>query len=153
MTGRGRRIKGKVGEYLVRDILRRMMYVDAVRVPLSGASEGFKGDVLFTDDREVKRTIEVKSRKASFTSLYTKYNNTTRIHDRLGLITITALEPSLRSRLTRLVEPESYKMFHRRFETLFKLKQESDYLVVKDNNKPPLLVLFHGQLPLQDFMS
>lgn len=67
--GRASRQKGMRGEYVLRDHLRSLGK-DAVRVPLSGASEGFKGDVVIQSTGE---TFEMKSRKCSFGTIYSAY--------------------------------------------------------------------------------
>ena len=44
--------------------------LEARRVPLSGAAEGFKGDVLITDARGKMWTVECKVRSRGFSRLY-----------------------------------------------------------------------------------
>lgn len=68
MSGRKSRNKGRRGEYGVRDYLREQGW-EADRVPLSGASQGFKGDIRARkDNKEI--TIEVKVRAGGFDILY-----------------------------------------------------------------------------------
>lgn len=68
MNGRGRRLKGKRAEYEVRDYFRERGY-ESLRVPLSGASEGYKGDVVLSKNGR-SLCAEVKSRKDEFASIY-----------------------------------------------------------------------------------
>lgn len=145
MGGRMSRNKGKRLEYAIRDHLRSLGFPDAVRVPLSGASEGFKGDVLYTDHQGKKITIEAKSRKAGFTTLYKKFVNTVIEHPDLGGISVYNFEEinaySLNYIACSVIEdltPREEGIFN----TLYLLKQEADMLIVKDNNKPMLLVMF-----------
>jgi len=68
MAGNSSRIKGYGGEKEVERKLKEAG-LEAKRVPLSGAVEGFWGDVVFNvDGREM--TGEVKRRKAGFSKLY-----------------------------------------------------------------------------------
>lgn len=69
--------KGNRAEYLLRDTLRRQGY-EADRVPLSGASQGFKGDLRVSKEG-VEYTIEVKSRKDQFKKIYSLYEKHKRL--------------------------------------------------------------------------
>lgn len=141
MSGQMSRNKGKRAEYLVRDFLRKMGYADAVRVPLSGASEGFKGDVVFTNHSGKKITIEVKSRQNSFSTVYKKYVDKTIHHPTLGIISV--YRATLDDVFTEEVDVES-KRDAGVFETLYKLMAGADFLAIKDNNKQLLFVEFEG---------
>ncbi len=66
---RKERRKGYRGEHQLVKKLKKAG-INAVRVPLSGASEGFKGDVIVEINGE-KFTAEVKLRKTGFKQLYT----------------------------------------------------------------------------------
>ena len=44
--------------------------LDAKRVPLSGACEGFKGDVVVCNEWDDETSIELKTRAAAFKQLY-----------------------------------------------------------------------------------
>jgi len=68
MSGLKSRRKGMRVEYLVRDALRAEGFV-ADRVPASGASQGFKGDIRAIRDGKTY-LLEVKARKDSFTKVY-----------------------------------------------------------------------------------
>lgn len=69
MSGRMSRAKGRRGEYEIRDLARTAGF-EADRVPLSGASQGFKGDVRVTDPAGKIQYVEVKIRADSFKSIY-----------------------------------------------------------------------------------
>ena len=68
MPGRASRNKGARFERLIVDLLRSYA-LDAYRIPLSGASRGFKSDVELRLGSQ-KLTLEAKSRKSGFTFLY-----------------------------------------------------------------------------------
>ncbi len=63
--GKREQRKGKRVEYQVRDAFREMGF-KCYRVPSSGNSEGFKGDLVL----EETLVVEVKARKSSFKTLY-----------------------------------------------------------------------------------
>jgi len=70
MAGKFSRDKGGRSERDLVNILKGLGY-DAKRVPLSGASTGFKGDVLFKrPDDTVWQTIEAKVRAKGFKQIY-----------------------------------------------------------------------------------
>lgn len=68
MGGRFSRNKGRRVEYEIRDQIAALGY-KVVRVPLSGASQGFKGDLEVTMHNN-KIYGEVKARKDQFKSIY-----------------------------------------------------------------------------------
>lgn len=63
--GKREQRKGKRVEYQVRDAFREMGF-KCYRVPSSGNSQGFKGDLILEETFKV----EVKARKDSFRTLY-----------------------------------------------------------------------------------
>lgn len=70
--GKFSRDKGKRNEYLVRDIFREHGW-EADRVPSSGAAEGFKGDIRVRPPWGIppmSQLVEVKARKRAFTKVY-----------------------------------------------------------------------------------
>lgn len=67
--GKFSRDKGRRAEYHLRDYAISLGFT-AVRVPLSGASQGFKGDLHIKDKNSTTLVIEAKSRKDSFKVLY-----------------------------------------------------------------------------------
>ncbi len=69
MSGLKSRRKGTRVEYLVRDALRTEGFT-ADRVPASGASQGFKGDIHASKNGKT-HIIEVKSRQGAFSKAYT----------------------------------------------------------------------------------
>lgn len=68
MGGKYSRDKGRRGEYSVRDELRAGGFV-ADRVPLSGASAGFKGDIRASKNGRTY-VFEVKCRATGFKAVY-----------------------------------------------------------------------------------
>lgn len=69
MSGKFSRSKGRRGEYAARDLLRTLGY-ECDRVPLSGASQGYKGDLRFSKDGK-EYLAEVKVRKpGAFKHIY-----------------------------------------------------------------------------------
>jgi Holliday junction resolvase len=145
--GKMSRNKGRRSEYIVRDLLRVHGHRDAVRVPLSGASEGFKGDVVYTAPDGSRMTIEVKSRKASFKTLYERYKNTVIHHPVYGAICVFEWGENV---ILKEVMPANNRDI-KRFETLYALKAGADLLAIKDNGKEVLFIeweMDHGVLPL-----
>lgn len=141
MGGRMSRNKGKRAEYLVRDYLRSIGFTDAVRVPLSGASEGFKGDVVFTNKQGKKFTVEVKSRASAFKTIYEHYVNKIVLHPSLGTIVVYNTQDDPNGIFTDEVDVRNQRDF-KQFETLNDLRQGADILAIKDNNKPILFIEF-----------
>lgn len=68
MGGRASRSKGKRGEYGLRDYLRAKGF-ESHRVPSSGASQGFKGDVTAVKEGQTL-LFEMKCRAAAFGAIY-----------------------------------------------------------------------------------
>ena len=66
--GRFSRQKGIRNELKLRDEFRKLGY-ESLRIPLSGAQAGYKGDVKFCKDGKTL-IAECKARKCSFTKLY-----------------------------------------------------------------------------------
>lgn len=73
MGGKASRVKGMRAEYLLRDYFRALGW-EAERVPLSGASNAMKGDVVIKKDGK-EHFIEVKSRRDQFKMLYVLYED------------------------------------------------------------------------------
>lgn len=73
MGGRASRQKGMRREYQLRDLLRLHGWTNAHRVPASGASQGFKGDVTAEHPKHGHKKFEVKSRKGTFDKIYQLY--------------------------------------------------------------------------------
>lgn len=150
MSGRYSRNKGRRGEYALRDHLRALGF-EAIRVPLSGASEGYKGDVVATRGEETI-TFELKCRKNAFSKLYWFANQANMpsgiVAADYNLISITTsptktnhyldmtkllltIDPSIRKQVVRAVG---------QMVSLEKLKGTCDVLVVKDDRKPFLFL-------------
>lgn len=148
------RRKGRRVEYVIRDWLRERGF-DAVRVPLSGASEGFKCDIVATKDA-LTHTFEVKSRTNSFKTIYSIYYKE-RGEDGVwrgklpeGLVAISNDFESI------IHTGQSQYFFDaaagaaigrrntlKRLWNLNRLLGEAQYLVIKDNNKAPLFIRYY----------
>ena len=156
--GKFSRDKGRRNEYLLRDHLRRLGF-DAVRVPLSGASEGFKGDVIAKKDGLVY-SFELKSRQDNFKLIYQLYDmnkedgvlrlyypdteetvvlstdfTTFELIDKYEILPIYRFTTSPTILNTK---PRTFE----KLRNLKMLKEDSDFLVVKDNNKPLLFIKY-----------
>ena len=153
--GKSQRDKGMRNEYLLRDQLRRFGYT-ADRVPASGASQGFKGDVRFTKGDQ-SFLAEAKARKCSYTSLYALFaaHFAHSKDDTLKLVTDDGQLINLSSSPIGALEPGgvyeyAYNLpwyaFHkkavRRLGTLKKLAKDCDMLAIKDDNRPFLYLRF-----------
>lgn len=154
------RSKGQRSERnLVQDLKR--YGIEALRVPLSGMQQGFKGDVIATLENGLKVNFEVKSRRNSYGSLYTLYwANLAKNKEDVMYIAIPGSSAHLCVRISTspfgIMEPnmgtymvssrhnlyEEHKKAFRRLETLSKLQATSDVLVLKDNNKPFLYLRY-----------
>lgn len=153
------RNKGRRGEYLVRDHLKACGY-DAVRVPLSGASQGFKGDVIAYIPGKEELTFEVKLRKNTFQRIYKFYDFMTR--DKPFRFTPREPDPKLAYAASMskhpvdlitetddttyrlLTEPEmkEHKRAIRQIGKLRELVKDADILVIKDDHKPLLYIRY-----------
>ena len=71
--GKPSRDKGKRLEYSLRDHLREAGY-KADRVPMSGAAQGFKGDIKFSKDGKTY-LAELKGRKDEYKRIYALFDN------------------------------------------------------------------------------
>lgn len=144
MGGKFSRSKGIRGELALRDYLRERGY-DAFRVPLSGASEGYKGDVVASKDGKII-TFELKCRKESYTKIYEL------VREVFG-----GIMNSSRSQL--MVVSDRWEDIDRAVEGVFihhpkydktlnklvKMKEllgTADILVLKDDRKPFLFVRY-----------
>lgn len=146
MSGRASRRKGKSNEYLVRDHLRSLGY-EANRVPSSGASQGFKGDVVATKEGK-SLIIEVKSRKNSFKTLYdalgrSKKDTVSVWYQGVGI----ALSNSLSGALDAYIfdawrEEDLLKQTANKLLNMSKLLGKADVLIVKDDYKPLLFIRY-----------
>lgn len=75
MSGLKSRRKGRTAEYAIRDAARSLG-LEADRVPLSGASQGFKGDVRLRDPNTGRiQFVEAKIRKDAFKTIYADLPN------------------------------------------------------------------------------
>jgi len=121
------RSKGRRTEYEVRDILKANG-ISADRVPLSGASQGFKGDIIFIRN-DKKYVGEVKARQDSFKEIYKEIDN----YDlKMGNIIITTLERWLMNEKKEIKEIRKSKLIE-------KWLIDRDVLFFKSNRKDWLI--------------
>jgi predicted SPOUT superfamily RNA methylase MTH1 len=149
MSGRASRQKGMRNEYKLRDELIQLGY-QARRVPLSGAQEGYKGDVVFEKQGRTL-TAEVKSRKDSFKSLYTLLFS---VPSRLVALILKDGDGEKLSELAvmgfSLEDVMSYNGVYvslhakqaRKLKNIRKWVQKCDILAVKDDRKPFIYVRY-----------
>ena len=71
--GKFSRDKGARNERALVEFFKKN-FIDAVRVPLSGAARGFKADLIVTKEDSTQVKIEVKTRAREFTRIYDMYN-------------------------------------------------------------------------------
>ena len=156
MGGKFSRDKGRRAEYLVRDLLRVEGYV-ADRVPLSGASHAYKGDIRFSKDGKVY-LAEVKVRaKGAFTRIYEAFSSTV-LGGVLGVLDGDGRAATIASTATLALEASKVDLIYKRHpewakaETkLFKLQEllgEADILVIKEDHKPFLFIKYENTLPI-----
>jgi hypothetical protein len=143
-VGKFSRSKGIRNELKLRDEFRKLGY-ESRRIPLSGASEGFKGDVLFSKGG-VTLVAELKTRQKSFTALYAyllKYSKDTEGFI-LGEDPVTANLAVMSYDLNTVLDYKAGFQCSkdkdcvravRKLNTLKKVVGHSDILVVKDDRQ------------------
>ena len=157
MGGRASRQKGMRREYEVRDHLRKFGYT-ADRVPLSGASQGFKGDIR-AKRGETITVFEVKARVAGFDSVYHLFNQ----NAVLGLLCLEiegegeptlcriSTDPDLALQSGGVYEPidhfrgSTVAVLHRTGRKCMKMKdwlQGADVLVIRQDRQPLLYIRY-----------
>lgn len=144
MSGLKSRRKGLRNEYLIRDYFRSLGYT-ADRVPSSGAAEGFKGDVKVIDEEVGKSfLVEVKSRKDSFKSIYSIYHgHTVRFSAGGYYVSISHDFIELLARGCCYLTPMDWGISTRTINKIVNLQKvvgTCNYLVIKDDHKPPLFI-------------
>lgn len=153
MSGLMSRRKGTRAEYKIRDHLRSLGY-ETYRVPLSGASEGFKCDVVARKGG-ITYTLEVKSRRSAFRTIYKFFrarkdsSESTRILYPNGtLIAVsTSFEQCKETGPSAVFTPMNgfEKWEVRACVSLLRHHQwlqGAQYLVIIDNNQPPLYIRY-----------
>lgn len=145
MGGRASRSKGMRGELKLRDFLITCGYTDVLRVPLSGASKGYKGDVVGNlNGKQV--VFELKCRANAFNTLY-------EISEAAEVITLVDKEENVVAKLCEfpptnfpdlvVVITDALAKRLRKMQTDW-LKGE-DVLVLKDDRKPFLFLEFDNK--------
>jgi hypothetical protein len=154
MGGRMSRNKGSRVERLLRDLLRERGFT-ADRIPLSGAAQGFKGDVQFAKDGKYY-VAEVKARKASFRRIYDLWSehkldsdsDTLKFLSGKWLVNVSCHPEAALSDggtyplETNLPMYQEFKITLRKIINLQKLVKDCDVLAIKDNNHPFLFIRF-----------
>lgn len=152
MSGRKSRTKGRGYEYELRDHFRAMGW-QANRVPLSGASQGYKDDIDVTDPNGTKFFIEAKRRKNDYKTIYALYdtfkdNNVLAINYEPE----TKLMFWISDTFTDIYNPQgfiyskSYQDFKqhkhavRKILGLAKLAKTTPWLAIRDDNKDTLFI-------------
>lgn len=150
MSGRASRQKGMRGEYAVRDMFR-LLGADAHRVPLSGAAQGFKGDVMVTFPDRQPFYIEVKKRRNEFDRIYKLLAEIEPTLTCVGLASQGGLCVAIGTDFTKVdaldhflyaSTPEHTKLVDRLLQMRTKWQKDCDYLAIQGDRKPILVVRF-----------
>lgn len=134
--------------------LKEVGYLDARRVPLSGAMRGFKFDVLGTSPAGVPHSFEMKSRRDAFSSIYALLNKY-RGEDSCVRFTVNSPDfPYFVIFGTKLIDltttgnyaliqkdNKDYRTF-KRIANLDKLRAGATFLCIKNNNKPRIFLRY-----------
>lgn len=155
MGGLMSRRKGLRVEYLLRDQLRDLGY-QAIRVPLSGASEGYKHDVVAHKDGNAY-TFEVKARKELFRKVYRIYMKERNFEDKALRFSLGSAGPFValsydfeavkkssvyfRNLTLETVDKEDMRGFTQILK-IRAMQDGADFLVVKDNHQPLLFIRY-----------
>lgn len=148
MSGLKSRRKGRRVEYLLRDELRVKYGMQADRVPLSGASQGFKGDIrVIPEHGAPPEYIEVKVRQNEFKEIYAHVHSGLRFvftFDK-NIVWISDDFKLIRPPLEVVYPyplPES-KTLLRKMHKLMSFVKDCDYLAIKIDRKPFLFLKFY----------
>lgn len=148
MGGKMSRNKGSRVERLLRDYLREQGY-EAFRVPLSGAAQGFKGDVVASKNGRMI-TFEVKARASQFESLYSRFPDpklreafALRLDDEdtVEAIITNQFPIPYSATLTRATAREARKL-----RTMQQWLGKADVLAVKGDGKQFLFIVYSDKL-------
>jgi hypothetical protein len=149
MGGKYSRDKGARNERLVRDYFRGLGLV-CDRVPLSGASQGFKGDLRVALPSGQVLYPEIKARKQEFKTVYELLGKANaRAFDFGGQLVLLSREfaglgylyPVTPVFFPEPVPPKSRG--GRKLLGLKKLLKGCDFLVIKDDRQQPLFIRYY----------
>lgn len=148
MSGRKSRSKGRRAEYLLRDYMRAIGF-GADRVPLSGASQGYKGDIRIRRG-DCEWTLELKSRKDAFKRIYTFFemhavNSELCFGYRNFLIGITPDPYKVLQGFSFYPDPAPFVAFKRTMDKIVNMQPMlggSDILVIKDDYEKFLFISY-----------
>lgn len=144
------RTKGARVERQLKEFLNKRG-LEALRVPLSGAQQGYKGDVIAKDTSGKEHLFEVKARKDKFNRLYkvllpileaTPSKNTFIDLGGAGYVNISLNFPMPHGGLVLTLKPQQTQMI----VNLQKLLGEAEYLVLKGNNNPFLFLQYEKKV-------
>lgn len=148
MSGKPSRSKGRRGEYLLRDILRALGW-EANRVPLSGASQGYKGDVAAKDKQGNPYVFEVKTRRCNYKSIYTYLLESG--GTKVGLILSDGMLCEFTTDLNCILDTHNQlfvsfgdKRLNTKLRNMQKLLKGAHILAVKDDHKPFIYLRYYA---------
>ena len=143
--GRSQRQKGSRVERLLRDELRKHGF-EADRAPLSGAAQGFKGDVRGVKDGRTF-TFEVKARATAFKTIYDLFND---FHEEgvlrmmVGRELIIIANSFAGTQTVTGTYQEAQGRLANRILNLRKLLGEAQILAIKGDREPFLYLAYLG---------
>ena len=142
MGGRMSRNKGKRVEYEIRDMFTNWGY-ESHRVPLSGSSQGFKGDIRVRTPDAKEYTVEVKARKDAFKTIYRLLAGdvATRIICATHSVILTSDDPIL-WQVGPVQALRVSPALGKQLDTLYKLKGDADILALKRDRDIPLFLVW-----------
>ena len=150
MSGLKSRRKGMRVEYEIRDHLRLCGF-EVDRVPASGASQGFKGDlrVKLSDSSEL--LVEVKARASGFKTIYKYMLNNGVLDEVWSYVTcgpaVISFHPHvILYKITRNTYIACHSTQHRLCAAVSQVKKllgPCDILVLKADRKPAIYISWH----------
>lgn len=143
MGGKYSRSKGRRGEYMLRDHLRTLGW-NADRVPLSGASQGFKGDIVATKDGK-RLVFELKVRAGKyFDDIYNSWFTSVSVSPGISNTCITYSQD-----LDRVLDQDSHFLSvppgGKEIKKLLNIRKwldKSDILVIRHDRKPFIFIKY-----------
>lgn len=127
-------------------------------MPLSGAVDGFGGDVYAVKDGS-RELFELKSRASSFTKIYDLFGHEATVEGFLGLsfnggkclvgisMDFELLKSPDRLYVDTVLLAKAHPRYTRTLSKIFnlqKLLKGSDYLVIRDDRRPFLFLKYHA---------
>lgn len=156
MGGRFSRQKGKRAEREVRDFFRERGWTSN-RIPLSGAAQGFKGDVVL--EKDGKRLVcEVKCRRDEFKGVYdylTERGSPAYLANvrRYVAISYHFQDLHLEAKTPILFEHVEMTRDIKKIFGLHKYVKDCDFLVIKIDRHPLIFIRYFGEFPDENKLS